>query len=91
MTYSYEDDRKNPEPWKTNYVRESYAREKHPDHDDIIQLRREDFDNWLERKVRAAAVKALRDMAARVREEWNPNVCPWVGALDDEATRLEQS
>lgn len=49
MTYGSEDDRRNPEPWKTNYVRESYAREKHPDDEEIIQMRRVDFDNWLER------------------------------------------
>lgn len=53
MTYSEREDRSNPEPWKTNYVRESYAREKHPDDEAIIELRRKDFDDWLERHDRA--------------------------------------
>lgn len=49
MSYTEDQDQKNPEPWKTNYVRESYAREKHPDNEEIIEARRVDFDNWLER------------------------------------------
>ena len=38
----------------TGYVRESYAREKHPDSPELIELRRQGFDRWL-RQVRAQA------------------------------------
>jgi hypothetical protein len=31
--------------------------------------------------------EALEELAARVRSEWAPGTCPWVGALDDEAKR----
>lgn len=34
--------------------------------------------------------EALRGMAERVRREWFPHGCPWVGYLDDEASRIEK-
>jgi len=34
--------------------------------------------------------QVLRDFAGRVRAQWAPETCPWVGALDDEADRIEK-
>ena len=40
--------------------------------------------------IRRIQADTLRSMAARVRREWFPHTCPWVGYLDDEATRIEK-
>lgn len=41
--------------------------------------------------IRRIQAEALRAMASRVRKEWavSGSRCGWVGALDDEADRLE--
>lgn len=53
----------------------------------------EEFDRWLAEHDREVIAKALRDMAARVRKDFADAgmTCGWVGALDDEATRIENS
>lgn len=48
----------------TGYVRESYAREKYPDREWLIELRRQGFDRWLA----AHDLEVLAD--ARVRPEF---------------------
>jgi len=35
------------------------------------------------------SASVLRDYAERVRAQWDPELCPWVGAIDDEAARIE--
>lgn len=51
----------------------------------------EEFDRWLEDTERKASAKAFRDLASRVRADFDSAglTCGWVGALDDEAKRLE--
>lgn len=46
----------------------------------------------LEPVIRRIQADALRDMATRVRAEWasKKRTCPWVGALEDEADRIER-
>ncbi len=34
--------------------------------------------------------RIIREFAERVRARWAPDTCPWVGALDDEAERIER-
>lgn len=53
----------------------------------------DEFDRWRSKDRRDSAVQALKDLAESVRQEFSSHgmLCPWVGALDDEATRLEQS
>lgn len=51
------------------------------------------FDNALADHDRRVIAKAFRDMAARVRKDFADAgmMSGWVGALDDEATRIENS
>lgn len=80
----------------TNYVRESYAREKHPDSAELIELRRGGFDRWYESEKRKWQAEALRGFAVPLRaavDEWeasgdderlvNDFIDPWLVAILD--------
>lgn len=49
-----------------------------------------EFDAWLADHDREVQAQAFEAAAARVRADWAPHRCPWVGFLDDEATRIRK-
>ena len=55
------------------YVRESYAREKHPDSPELIELRRQGFDRWLCQVQFEAVEEFKRRMRSGRVPEWTVN------------------
>lgn len=71
----------------TKEVREAYAlAEDEIGYPVIAADQVAEFDRWLAEHD----AQMLRDFARRVRAQWAPETCTWVGALDDEADRIEE-